>query len=1104
MRTLSLLLILSLYTSGAPAARPARPQLVPEFRGPSGRTLVLGFFRDGNRVFSAGENKAIQTYHLPDQRVIPGNVLRWELSRAGRGNINAAALSSDGTILFVGGYSARGDRDVVGLNATTGNVVRVLPASPNSDAHLQSTILSLATSSDGRWLASAGSNGEIRIWDLHQPADQEKPIRVRSPGHKTIFNRVAFLGSKLLYSYPTDTAGTRYRIAVCNPVDQSTAYFQDITTEFQNDVTAIGSVNDAGVVFVCDVEGNGVLRHGGTTRLINLRPEGTPKNCALSPDGRLLAVVGDRLDSDRSFLTLYDTHTAQLRDSADIGRPKDCQTVVFSGDSRQLLTHDDSRESVILLDVSAQAGNRPLSAPNRPTTEIRGRGKRWLTARFLAEKSSVATGYSLHLNEDENRSYEFNLSAGRVVRSGQNQSEITPDHFSGGWSIRFGLVDPVSYRQAFSLISPEGRSYRVTVDTNKQGQLTGSYCFLPDANGRPFAVAVGTANVYEIFVYRLTDLREENTGTDALCRFYRDHSGSIQDLSVSSDGRYLASASLDKSVKIWSLAGLARERKTSVFGASLTIENSELKFRDVDPAGICFARGIRNGFTLDRAGYFSDSLKKLIQSRDPAEMQQLLLTTSELETVYLWVREIGTEFDPSPAPDDDRIIVKRGWEPLLTLVTDRNDDWVLFTPEGFYNASIAEGNRLFGWHINQGRDQSPIFEPAAHLQKTYEKPDVIRRVLELGSVDAAFNVPRSDLRAELHRNVVTHPRITIIHPPDGRSFEYGTTVDVTADIEFPQGTNAASFEASASVNSRFLEGVSESLNGRVRRVSWKTTIRESISEVRVGISERNPGHLNNLYSTRSVFLHGHGTPPHRQPQLFFFGIGVNTYHYLRHLRFCVEDVTSVRTELAGHRLLTREMADPVLLTEQEVTKERVSDELNKLVTRVRSRNVPEDLVIVYVSGHGVLGQSAVNPNLKQFYFVPPAVNDAVPDDLRRNGISWPDLCDIINRAPCNVAWFVDACHAGAAENSESSLSISKAGARDATGIHGRWLIWAADEDEEALETVDAVVRKDELGHGYFTMAVLETLIGNEYNSDANRSAESLLSDGSLDLMEMAA
>lgn len=55
--------------------------------------------------------------------------------------------------------------------------------------------------------------------------------------------------------------------------------------------------------------------------------------------------------------------------------------------------------------------------------------------------------------------------------------------------------------------------------------------------------------------------------------------------------------------------------------------------------------------------------------------------------------------------------------------------WILWTPEGYYDASAGAAN-LIGWHINQGPDKEAKFIPLGEQQEKYHRPDLIMKVLD--------------------------------------------------------------------------------------------------------------------------------------------------------------------------------------------------------------------------------------------------------------------------------------------------------------------------------------------------------------------------------------
>ncbi|VFM95835.1 MAG: WD domain-containing protein, G-beta repeat-containing protein [Candidatus Kentron sp. G] len=67
--------------------------------------------------------------------------------------------------------------------------------------------------------------------------------------------------------------------------------------------------------------------------------------------------------------------------------------------------------------------------------------------------------------------------------------------------------------------------------------------------------------------------------------------------------------------------------------------------------------------------------------------------------------------------------------PLLSLfVTNDGEDWVLWSPSGYYDASPG-GDRLIGWHMNNGKDALADFYPVGEMRGCFYRPEVVAEVL---------------------------------------------------------------------------------------------------------------------------------------------------------------------------------------------------------------------------------------------------------------------------------------------------------------------------------------------------------------------------------------
>jgi hypothetical protein len=107
----------------------------------------------------------------------------------------------------------------------------------------------------------------------------------------------------------------------------------------------------------------------------------------------------------------------------------------------------------------------------------------------------------------------------------------------------------------------------------------------------------------------------------------------------------------------------------------------------------------------------------------------------------LWRVATGAEVLAVIASDDDRTLVTAmsdgtiAWRrasdgaELLTLLARRDGRWVLWTPEGYFDASPG-ADELVGWVVNRPGGDGADFFALGRFRDRYHRPDIIDRVLE--------------------------------------------------------------------------------------------------------------------------------------------------------------------------------------------------------------------------------------------------------------------------------------------------------------------------------------------------------------------------------------
>lgn len=103
---------------------------------------------------------------------------------------------------------------------------------------------------------------------------------------------------------------------------------------------------------------------------------------------------------------------------------------------------------------------------------------------------------------------------------------------------------------------------------------------------------------------------------------------------------------------------------------------------------------------------------------------------------------------------------------LLTFFVGADDEWVAWTPEGYYTSSMR-GDKYIGWKVSKGVDQSPEFYSAEQFQKVFYRPDIISETLKTRDVQLAVQEANTKRYGNLvaytgdgaadHRQICTFP-----------------------------------------------------------------------------------------------------------------------------------------------------------------------------------------------------------------------------------------------------------------------------------------------------------------------------------------------------------
>jgi hypothetical protein len=345
----------------------------------------------------------------------------------------------------------------------------------------------------------------------------------------------------------------------------------------------------------------------------------------------------------------------------------------------------------------------------------------------------------------------------------------------------------------------------------------------------------------------------------------------------------------------------------------------------------------------------------------------------------------------------------------------------------------------------------------------------MERLLPAGSLEQAFEAarlaPPRESQQVLPEQIAATPRLEILAPrPD--EVVPGNVTRLRARIVMPGAANvvqAKVFANGVAATGQRLVEQREVAGGRELVYDWDVPLPsdpKSLIQLYVG-TDAPTAAFGNILVQRPA-----GARPDRPARLRIIALGIDKYAdpTVRPLSFAVADAEAVVKALRekSEGLYTVDRA--VVLKNEQVTPAEWRKTLEDVCGDLRKRAEPDDLLVVFFAGHGI-----VDSQSGQYYYVG---HDFKVADLERREysacISWNDFRTLAGIS-CRKLVFLDTCHAGA---------IQPLRARD--------LKSAVRELQEDVVLTFAASAGDEQsaerkswGHGAFTKSLLEALEGRK-------------------------
>ncbi|MBF0466241.1 MAG: caspase family protein [Nitrospirae bacterium] len=419
--------------------------------------------------------------------------------------------------------------------------------------------------------------------------------------------------------------------------------------------------------------------------------------------------------------------------------------------------------------------------------------------------------------------------------------------------------------------------------------------------------------------------------------------------------------------------------------------------------------------------------------------------------------------------------VSDGKELLAFFPHNDKKRWVLWTPKGYYDASVG-GDDLVGWHLNRGKDKEADFFPASKFRSTYYRPDIVSKVLDTLDEDEAVRQANEQANRKTQTVTITEklpPVVRILSPSSGAEVA-NTSLTVRYELRTQDDAPVTSIKVLVNGERQDSEkGITVKPNeGTSNEV--KVTIPGKDSEIAIIAENRN-----SASEPAIVFVRWCGAVKKDdefviKPKLYILAIGVNRYKdkELR-LAYSSKDATDFAGVMKTQKGKLYRDVEIKVITDENASKVNVLDGLDWIQKQVTSK----DIAMVLLSGHGVNDSNGV------YYYLPADVDT---ERLKSTAVPFSEIKSTVSALAGKTLFFIDTCHSGNVMGGRKGLDDINGVINELTSAENGAIVFAASTGRQySLEDPS-------WGNGAFTKAVVEGLSGKADMKGSGRITVNML------------
>lgn len=928
-------------------------------------------------------------------------------------SVNSVAWSPDGRYIAIGS----GDCTVKIWNVSNWQKIHTLIG--HSDL-----VCSVAWSPDSRYIASGSVDKTVKIWD----AEREKELRTLT-GHSELVHSVAW----------------------------------------SPDGKYIASGGNDNMVKVWNAD------NGKEIRTMD-KISGNVNSVAWSPDGKCIASglgdvdVWDASSGNRIHVISTVDHYAYF--------------VAWSPDSKYIATGEPTGQDIKVYDVSNGKEiytmdlwiDSVYSISYSPNGKCIAIGTRFGKVVIL----EATSGKEISTTFEQNKSiYSISWSSdGKQIALTDSDGKVKMWNVSNGMEAHTSVF-PDLYLYPGAL-SPNGR-YITGKDDN-------TLMIYDATNGEKVYTFTEQSNIISSVSWSLDGKYIVSGGANGMIEVWdvtkgmkihtiAGHSDKVECVEISPNGRYIASGSKDGTIKVWNASsGKEMYTITELTGSRIAwspdsryIINEYVEYYEV---GIiygyyCNSRVIVRDAISGKVVHILTGLSD-VNSVTWSPDGRYIASGNYVGTIKVWdvfnwkdvhtlklIGYLGSYRTIVWSPNGKHIASGSSdgtikiWNAqngalLSTTINGKDDEWLTYTPEGFFCGSEWATQNLV--YIVDGMDVIGIDQ----VYDTYYRPDLVAAKMRGEDISEYASSVRL---ASLVRSGRA-PMVSLSGIPaesSGRDMTFNISVRNTGG-----GIGAVNLLLNGKVI-RLSDGVA-SADGET--ISFRHTVTlQNGSNTLEAFALNGAGLVESVRSSAQVVWRG----ATEKPDLYVLTAAVNRYRDKSLcLNYAVPDAQSVAEGFQKQKSGLYRNVHISQLNDSDVTKEKLATEFLRLSQHIRA----DDVFVFFISGHGMKYDGDGD-----YYYLPYDFRYTSEDSIPIGGISKNDLQKNLSKIKAGKTLvMLDTCGSGAFISDSNQRGISEKTAIDRlTRATGHATLAASADSQYAMEGYN--------GHGVFTYVFLEGIAG---------------------------